>query len=230
LPRIQDKLLDSVVYLYPSEVSADNAEKIGGSGFIMGVWSRVQNTVHLYVVTNQHVVRNKDGSPNCQVVRMTSRDNPKAIRSIPDKDWITPTVDDLAISYIGTQSISLEEDLAFISSDSAVKEENRSDYFVGADCFMLGRFISRDGRQRNTPTARFGNISMLPIEPIIEEDGNLTSAFLVETRSQSGFSGSPVFAADTTQLDCRAFALRRVPPPSRLRFLAMDVANIRHGG
>ena len=34
---------------------------------------------------------------------------------------------------------------------------------------------------------------MLPEEPINNHDGRLVDVFLVETRSQSGFSGSPVF-------------------------------------
>jgi hypothetical protein len=49
---------------------------------------------------------------------------------------------------------------------------------------------------RNIPSVRFGNIAQMPIEPI--EQGRVfgkfqQESFLVEARSVSGFSGSPVF-------------------------------------
>ena len=58
---------------------------------------------------------------------------------------------------------------------------------------MVGRFISHEGKQRNIPTIRFGNIAMMPLEPIKHPRGHLQESFLVETRSLSGYSGSPVF-------------------------------------
>jgi hypothetical protein len=57
---------------------------------------------------------------------------------------------------------------------------------------MVGRFTSHDGRQRNAPSVRFGNISMMPGE-VISHCGSPHKAFLVEARSISGYSGSPVF-------------------------------------
>jgi hypothetical protein len=64
----------------------------------------------------------------------------------------------------------------------------------GDDVVMVGRFVTQEGRQRNWPALRFGNISMMPWEPIRHPRGYDQEAFLVETRSVSGFSGSPVFA------------------------------------
>jgi hypothetical protein len=58
---------------------------------------------------------------------------------------------------------------------------------------MLGRFVSHDGRQRNQPLARFGNIAMMPGERVMDGRQLLVEAYLVEMRSLAGFSGSPVF-------------------------------------
>jgi hypothetical protein len=58
---------------------------------------------------------------------------------------------------------------------------------------MVGRFVNHEGRQRNTPTARFGNISMMPWEPVRNPLRGAQESFLVETRSLGGYSGSPVF-------------------------------------
>lgn len=235
VPRIQEELLDSVVYLYPSRDSAKGGDKIGGSGFIIGVYSRIQETVHLYVVTNRHVIRDRDGTPNCQVVRMTSRVKPIVIRATLDKDWITPDApdnDDLALWHLGTQPAFQDRNYSFISADICVTDY-KSQYFVGADTFMLGRFISRDGRQRNTPTARFGNVSMLPNEPL--EDG--TSAFFVETRSQSGYSGSPVFIYEEQGMfqphpNHATRTGRQLPTPIKERFtyrlLGIDRAHVQN--
>ena len=58
---------------------------------------------------------------------------------------------------------------------------------------MIGRFINHEGKQKNLPTVRFGNISMMPDEPIADENDIQQESFLVECRSIPGYSGSPVF-------------------------------------
>jgi hypothetical protein len=58
---------------------------------------------------------------------------------------------------------------------------------------MVGRFISHDGKQKNTPAVRFGNIAMMPKERIVSPHGIAQESFLVETRSLPGYSGSAVF-------------------------------------
>lgn len=55
--------------------------------------------------------------------------------------------------------------------------------------------MGHDGRQRNTPTARFGNVAMSEPEPIVNQESRISQeSFLVELRSLPGYSGSPVFA------------------------------------
>ena len=59
--------------------------------------------------------------------------------------------------------------------------------------------MTPSGQQRNAPAVRFGNISMMadPGEPVRGYENIEQEAFLVECRSLSGFSGSPVFASTT---------------------------------
>ncbi len=64
---------------------------------------------------------------------------------------------------------------------------------VGDEVVMIGRFVAHDGRVRNAALARFGNIAMMPGEPVTDGRGMKVEAFLVEMRSLSGFSGSPAF-------------------------------------
>ncbi|MDE3075756.1 MAG: hypothetical protein KGJ86_10040, partial [Chloroflexota bacterium] len=70
---------------------------------------------------------------------------------------------------------------------------NEHDIGPGDDTFMIGRFISHEGKQQNTPSVRFGNIAMMPDEPLRHQYGFDQESFLVEARSIGGYSGSPVF-------------------------------------
>lgn len=190
MPKIGNQLLDAVVYLYGSESNANDGVRAGGSGFVLGVWSQPQNLMYLYVVTNRHVVQK-----GCSVVRMTSGSDEVVVKVVPEEDWVCPrgTNDDLAIWLFGTQHLTNDINFSAVSFDRLIMKESVSEYSVGDDCFMLGRFVTHDGRQRNLPTARFGNISMLPTEPVEVGRDEFADLFMVETRSQAGYSGSPVF-------------------------------------
>jgi len=57
---------------------------------------------------------------------------------------------------------------------------------------LVGRLITRDGNQQNKPVVRFGHLAMM--DDAIKRDGEERQrSFLIECRSVSGFSGSPVF-------------------------------------
>ena len=68
---------------------------------------------------------------------------------------------------------------------------------VGHDVFSPGLFVQSAGENRNLPIVRFGNVSRMPSdEMIVLETPNSRReirAYLVETHSWGGFSGSPMF-------------------------------------
>src|SRR5262249_20043949 len=64
---------------------------------------------------------------------------------------------------------------------------------LGAQIAIVGLFRSHYGKNRNVPIVRVGNISALPGEPVFTRYTGYISAYLVEARSISGLSGSPVF-------------------------------------
>ncbi|MHC2368711.1 hypothetical protein ACVIQT_003359 [Bradyrhizobium diazoefficiens] len=70
---------------------------------------------------------------------------------------------------------------------------------VGEDVFMFGLFVDHGGIERNAPSARFGNISMLPTQDaqIPQQNGYPGECFVLDMHSRSGFSGSPVFVYRT---------------------------------
>jgi hypothetical protein len=51
VPRIEDRLLKAIVYLYESEEAADSGEP-GGSGFLVGEPCTIPEAVFLFAVTN----------------------------------------------------------------------------------------------------------------------------------------------------------------------------------
>ena len=202
MPRIEQQYLDCSIYLYRTEASARAGENAGGSGFLVSVRAKPpfdrefypmpRTTVlppeHIYAVTNKHVAR--QGFP---VIRLNMIDGQQDIIPLKHEDWIPhPDGDDLAVVAIDLPKH--KHRYYAVTNYSFVKQVNAfSDYGAGDDTFMVGRFINHSGKQRNTPSLRFGSIAMLPFEKVKLYDGFMQEAFLVETRSISGFSGSPVF-------------------------------------
>jgi len=220
MPRIPDNLLDCVLYLYASEVDAASGARSGGSGFLVSVPPEKEGApAALYAVTNSHVIR-EGASP---VVRLNTRAGQAEVIPLTADQWHHhPDGDDLAVCPIGLQP-EHHRFMALTRAGFLAKGDlDELDIGPGDDVFFLGRYINHEGRQQNLPTARFGNISMMPFEPVRHPRGTLVESFLVEARSLSGYSGSPVFAYIGS--DQRYFNWddsRGAPPP-----IYMDVVRI----
>ncbi len=91
--------------------------------------------------------------------------------------------------------INEEFDCRLVPIEMLCSKEKIDEFNIGPgdEVFIAGRFVHHEGTQKNLPTARFGNIAMLPHEPIRHGRGHLQESFLVECRSLAGYSGSPVF-------------------------------------
>ena len=192
MPRIDDHILECVVYLYPSEAHAKAGERAGGSGFIIGLPSgQHQDAWALYVVTNSHVIREGQS----RVIRLNTKDGDFEAVATRDDHWYHhPDGDDLAVCPIGIADDRYK--FKFISTTMFLTQVIIQEHNIGAgdDAFLVGRFVNHEGKQRNMPTVRFGNIAMMPWEPIWQESrGIRQESFLVEMRSIGGYSGSPVF-------------------------------------
>jgi hypothetical protein len=190
MPRIDDLILDCTIYLYPSVADAEDGKSVGGTGFLVGVLSEVhQNYYHVYAVTTSHVIR-EGMSP---VIRLNTKDGSKDVLRRELGDWKHHTEgDDLAICPI---DLSERYQYLFIATDLFLDREMVTRYRLGPgeDVFMVGRFVNHEGRQKNLPTVRFGNIAMMPFEPMRTKSGIMQESFLIECRSLGGYSGSPVF-------------------------------------
>lgn len=195
MPRLRGELADCVAYLYPSALSAERGVQAGGTGFLVGVRSEAKPKIaYCYAVTNRHVVEGdpKSGADKAPVIRLNTRNGGTDI--IPNAQWkFSPAGDDIAIA-----SISVEPSLKFrpILLERFMTQDLIKELAVGwgDDLFLVGRFISHAGKQRNMPVARFGAIAMMPDEPIENEETKFQQeSFLAELHTIGGFSGSPVF-------------------------------------
>jgi hypothetical protein len=194
MPRIPLQDLNCAFYLYPSRAAAESGLAVGGSGFWVAITSlKVPEFWWLYGVSNQHVVHRSGAS----VIRANSKDGGLKIIEAEPTDWIEhPGGHDVAILPIEGNNQPTDIEVMQVSPGMFVtREDVRLEVFgVGDEVYMIGRFINHEGRVRNTPSARFGNISMLPGEPIyIDAKRPAQESFAVELRSSCGYSASPVF-------------------------------------
>lgn len=191
LPRVDDEILQTIVYLYPSEEDAHAGSRLGGTGFLIGVpvpfqTPAVENI--LCIVTNKHVVQG--GSTT---VRLNDKSGGFEIIELDNAKWYYhPDGDDLCLCPV---RIGANLKQVYLPIWSVVNKAlaQQLDIGIGDDVFFAGRFTSLDGKQQNRPSIRFGNIAQMPDEPVLQSDGTQQESIIVEARSIPGFSGSPVF-------------------------------------
>lgn len=189
VPRIPDQLQRSVVYLYPNAEAARTGSGVGGTGFFVAVRDEPFAEPFQYLITNIHVAQTTN-----RTVRINTTDGAVETIEVPSSAWVNhPNGDDVTAVPLTLQpnwAVTALDWSALAVTSSRMAELNMG---VGDEVFMLGRFISHGSLQLNQPLARFGNIAMMPGEPVKDGRNLLVEAFLVEMRSLSGFSGSPVF-------------------------------------
>lgn len=188
--RIADEFLQCVVYVYPDQPSAQEGKQAGGSGFLVRpTWITHDKIDGIFVVTNRHVIE-KMKNP---VLRVNRHDCHVDIIETNKNRWrIHPDGDDIAA--LRFDALSEEHQFLAINGGAFLNMKVIEEYNVGIGdhVAMVGRLIGHDGKLRNSPTARFGSISMMPGDKILNSFGHDQESFLVECHSIPGFSGSPV--------------------------------------
>lgn len=226
MPRLRDEILDCVVYLYPSKHEALEGMGAGGSGFLIRVPTTIIPESHFnFVVTNRHVV--DAGQKSAKFVRLNTKDGDKDVIEISKDRLFVSEKDDLAIILMPT--IPMAYTINSIPVECLVSKAfvGKHGIGVGDDILMVGRFVNREGKQRNSPTARFGHIAQMMGDSLsvdiagkehVQED-----AILGEVRSIGGYSGSPVFVIPNTAVQRPGEPL----PTDRGILLGIDFCHIR---
>jgi len=261
MPRIEDRLLKSVIYLYKSKDDAESGAP-GGSGCLVGEPCAIPEAVFLFAVTNAHVAE------LCPVIRTAGLVNKRVVVR-KESDWyrhrdqddvvVTPIgfapkdARDFYLDYVPRNWFVTPENFIHASHDVSDPQTGRLpltrlfeqpeydwDYQPlgwpfgpGEEVVMLGRFLGYDGTDENKPAARFGHLAMATPVPIEHPWGFTQASFLIECRSVSGFSGSPIFiyrVQTTLAAGLVAIGSDRGGKVALPRFLGIDWANLDRVG
>ena len=76
--------------------------------------------------------------------------------------------------------------------DATPEQRKKVGIGIGDEVFLPGLFRFHHGTNKNIPVIRVGNIAAMPEEPVQTANGKI-EAYLIESRSIGGLSGSPVF-------------------------------------
>lgn len=207
MPRIPTAVLNAVFYLYASRDDAEHGRNPGATGFLVHYNGRGDSigSRQAYAVTNWHAAC-RDG---LSVIRVNKKDGGTDVLEFDPSEWhFLPGKYDVAAVPV-TLDINVHEVAAVPTSIFANAPGDRPFHQkvgVGDDAFMVGLFLDHDGLVKNVPSARFGNISMLPNpKATIEQPTDYWGeSFVVDIHSRTGFSGSPVFAYRTFGSDLSA--------------------------
>ncbi|MGS0685087.1 trypsin-like peptidase domain-containing protein [Nakamurella sp. GG22] len=192
MPRINDEMPGCVAYLFTNRADAEGAAVSGATGFIVSY--ELAGTAYSvrYLITNSHVI-----AQGCRFARLNTRSGTVRIYEIPPDEWTHAAgPDDVAVALL---RLPEEDDLQFLALPRqawSLTPTDATEFLlnVGDEVIMLGRlnYYRSDGSQ-NRPVARFGTIALMPGEPVRDGRKIEVESFLIEMRSLSGFSGSPVF-------------------------------------
>jgi hypothetical protein len=188
MPRIPDSVLDCVVFLYPSIETAKAGTPTGATGFVVTVPSTGHPDLgYCYVVTNAHVIQH-----GRTVVRVNLVNGATDARDLAGSWECHPDGDDIAIAPIGRSDRFLMRGLLstrLITHDYFA----RANVGIGDEVYLVGRFVSYDGQDKNLPVVQRGTVASRIGTIENPETGHQQLSILVELRSMSGYSGSPVF-------------------------------------
>ncbi len=196
--RIRDEYVKSLAFFYRTVEEAETNENCGGSGFLLGKeFSDQEGRAHVYAVTNLHV-KERGGLVMHRMDRDGTWIPPE---DLSQKHWEHIPGQDIAVCSLGRSA--LFSDVPMIRATSLLAESEMEDQDdpdpyreppdYGSEVFMVSRLGNRDLRAGSVPAVRFGSLAAhRPVLVWNERCGFDQESFLVEMRSISGHSGSPV--------------------------------------
>jgi hypothetical protein len=202
--RVPDQVRKCVLFVGLPEIPDPEYR---GTTFIVTVPGENENHF-AFMVTARHVAEKLEGKD------FYIRANKKSggvveLRGRPDNPWWYHPGDrdgvDAAVSLFAPQRLAdldVEHIPIGMFTDPEVIEKR--DLGVGDEVFITGLFTKVTGTSQNIPIVRTGSVAMIPGEKIVFGDKEI-DAYLIESRSIGGLSGSPVFVRETVQIPHQLF-------------------------
>jgi len=160
-----------------------------GTGFI-GTLPAFDGHKFYFLVTCDHVVDMING--DFVWIRVNRRDGGCSTIRISKTERDVSYNNDISMCGFGVDYDLF--DFRTISLDRADfdAQRNKWEWDIGDEVAVVGLYGSHFGQLKNVPITRIGHIALMPGEPVISHRGELP-AYLIEGKSISGLSGSPVF-------------------------------------
>jgi len=236
--RVPDEIRKSVLFIGVREDLPEWEWK--GTGYLVAIrdahhifsgmieheghtYSTTSSYPFLFLATARHVAEELEGKDFA--LRTNKQDGSLAIlEGHADQTWwYHPTERkyvDAAVAIFFPPNLR-DLDIHWIDIELFVDQEKIEDAHlgVGDEVFLAGLFTKVQETTSNIPIVRIGNLAMMPGEKIPFKDGKLIEAYLVESRSMGGLSGSPVFIRETLTISAGwkakpGFKLNAVNDPS----------------
>ena len=199
---IPDEIRKSVCFISTQEISGE--EVFRGTAFMVSRTNAVEtpfgNLGYAYVVTAKHVI-DKIKDLGCQFVYLRLNFADGSAKSVATeanrwafhpKDSVKEPIDVAVLPLLRTELGNVDH-LTYPLSAAATDEKiDQFQIGIGEDLFLVGLFTRRLGEKRNIPIVRIGNIAAMR-EELVETKYGKMDAYLIESRSLGGLSGSPVF-------------------------------------
>lgn len=194
--QVPPEILDCVAFVgCKSKKSLD----FGGTCFFTAVPATVNTNIFtVYVVTAKHCIseidlRSTDGLVH---LRINHKNGSSVNAAVPIRDWVFhPTSPDtIDVAVLPLQWSEEFQHTIFPVEGFITKERIAYRQFgTGEEVLIPGLFHQHSLKARNIPVVRTGTIAAMPDIPV-ECKWATMDAFLIDTRSIGGLSGSPVFA------------------------------------
>ncbi len=214
--QIDDIILKCTAFVGVPTEQGFHAE---GTAFFVSVTQR--DLDFYYVVTCRHVIKNF--RETAIWIRVNRKDKPPLVIESAKSEWVGHPESSVDISVwpfdLRRFDADDELDIGFIPRETDPHIRRISEHYgfsLGVSVFIVGAFTARIGERSNIPIVRFGNIAAMPSEPI-PPYSRWKPAFLIETRSLGGTSGSPVFFHTAPE---------RLPAGSRRGVLNRDTGEV----
>jgi hypothetical protein len=183
-------MLEASFFVFETREDAEKGAATGGCGFFTSIpWASSPKRAHVYAVTCQHVV--PTGKPHVIRATKVGASHPTYIDADRHKWTVADDNNDLAVMLIENGESYRHE--GFL--DLNMTEQIVDDYSIGIgdEVCSVGRFVDLRGQRSNRPMVRSGVIAAMPEFAVQRRNLPPQDSYIVEMRSRSGYSGSPVY-------------------------------------
>jgi hypothetical protein len=166
-----------------------------GTAFFVGV-PFDQGSDKIYLVTARHNLEESRNAGKALYAKLNIKNGGAEYVAIPQDSWLTHSATDVAVV-----PFRLEEtfDISYIPFERLINDSylEFDGVDVGDELFFPGLFTPYPGSEKAEPIVRFGRVALglkkISVELNSGSFPTVVEAYLAETKSWGGESGSPVF-------------------------------------